>query len=280
MRFSNVDHGPGTMIVHSSGHSLENMPSSWLAEVSGWCTIQPLLSFLAATDTCFSPCPLARCAGADLVLPPACAPVHMLNNVQQIVAHLPAHLKLQLRQCSKHLQQLVDANGLQLRLAQQPVAAQAAALQLCRQQLASLDLTGLPTSTHNSSLSTSSAYAAVIQAAADGLPCLKQLTCYAAHVQLLVAVAASSPRLARIKLSSRMVLSAADKKCWSKIHQQVPGESAAEVTAKASKGCHGCGICCSAACSVLHSCRVRSTLSICRTMSAAHGVYVCFGGLQ
>jgi hypothetical protein len=218
------------------------------------------------------------CCGAYLVLPPACAPVCMLNYEQQLVAQLPAHLKLQLRQCSKHLQQLVDANGLQLRLAQQPVAAQAAALQLCRQQLASLNLTGLPTSTQGGSLDTGSAYTAVIQAAADGLPCLKQLTCAAAHVQLLVTVAASSPQLACIKLSSSTALSAADMICWSTLHQQVPGESAAEVASTGSKGCQGYCIYCSAARTVLHSCKYKAYSPSAPWQPFL--VYSCFGRLQ
>jgi hypothetical protein len=145
--------------------------------------------------------------------------------VQQLVAKLPAHLKLQLRQCSKHMQQLVDASGLQLRLHKQPCAAQAAALQLCGQQLATLDIASLCiSSNHTSTQSDQPSFTPVFQAAAIGLPCLRQLVCDAAQVQLLVALAGNSSRLTHLKLCSNAVLAAQDKACWKGLHQQLPSK--------------------------------------------------------
>jgi hypothetical protein len=144
--------------------------------------------------------------------------------VRQLVAKLPAHLKLQLRRCSKQMQQLVDSGGLQLRLSQQRLATNAAALQLCRQQLASLDITGLfLRSSDAGTQGEQPMQASVIKAAAAGLPCLRQLACDAAQVQLLMEVAVYSPRLAHLKLYSKAALTAADKACWETLHQRLPG---------------------------------------------------------
>ncbi|WIA32785.1 hypothetical protein OEZ86_005968 [Tetradesmus obliquus] len=63
----------------------------------------------------------------------------------------------------------------------------------------------------------------VRRAAAAGLPCLTQLACAAAQVQLLVELAAHSPQLTHLKLYSEVDLTAAEKTSWSSLHKQLPG---------------------------------------------------------
>ncbi|WIA12621.1 hypothetical protein OEZ85_006278 [Tetradesmus obliquus] len=118
------------------------------------------------------------------------------------------------------MQQLVDFSGLRLRL----YSTNAAALQLCRQQLSVLDITGLYiTSNAYDRQGEQLRHMPVRRAAAPGLPCLTQLACAAAQVQLLVELAAHSPQLTHLKLHSEVDSTAAEKTCWSSLHKQLPG---------------------------------------------------------
>jgi hypothetical protein len=104
-----------------------------------------------------------------------------------------------LRQCSKALQQLVDATGgIALVLYGDSSDAQhALALALSAAALTRLDTRKLPEDAPVQQL-----LQAVAQAA-GGLPQLRQLTCNLEHLELLNAVAAVSPQLSCLTLGSQ-----------------------------------------------------------------------------
>jgi hypothetical protein len=119
--------------------------------------------------------------------------------LQQLAALLPRHRSVVLRQCSKALQLQVDAaRGVALVLQDSSSDAQhAAALSGSAASLTCLDTCRI------SATATLQQLLQAVQAAAGGLPKLKELRCDIEHLELLNAAAAVSPKLSSITLYSK-----------------------------------------------------------------------------
>jgi hypothetical protein len=119
--------------------------------------------------------------------------------LQRLIALLPRHRSNVLRQCSRALQQQVDAvRGIALVLDDNSSDAQhAAALSVSAASLTSLSTCSISATAKLQQL------LQAVQAAAGGLPQLEELRCDIDHLEVLNAVAALSPQLSSITLFSK-----------------------------------------------------------------------------
>lgn len=119
--------------------------------------------------------------------------------LQRLAALLPSHRSIVLRQCSKALQQLVDAvEGVALVFHGKSSDAQhAVALKLSAAKLTRLDTSEI------SNKAPAQELLRAVSEVAGGLPQLQQLTCNIEQLELLNAVAAVSPQLSAVTLDSQ-----------------------------------------------------------------------------
>lgn len=105
--------------------------------------------------------------------------------LRQLVVQLPAHAKLQLRQCCHDLLEAVDAIGVSLKLLK---TTKVGVLSLVSHQVRKLDTTAVPRDT------------ALLNPVQSRLPCVQELRCTVAQLSLVYAIVADNTELRRLQL--------------------------------------------------------------------------------